>query len=114
LTPQRYLLLLTIKGSPGGTERISVGEVADHLSLSRNAVTEICTRAEQAGLIRREAGKDDRRVVYLRLTAEGDRRLCGAVRALEQDRGAIADAFGELTASFDRQATGSVSSAGRA
>jgi DNA-binding MarR family transcriptional regulator len=105
LTPQRYLLLLTIKGSPGGTERISIGEVADRLSLSRNTVTETCTRAEQAGLIRREAGEDDRRVVYLRLTAEGERRLCGAVLAIEQHREAIADAFDELTASFDKQVT---------
>ena len=84
LTPQRYLLLLMIKGAPDRSKRASFTDIAERLRLERNTVTELVGRAEQAGLIEREPSTLDQRVVYLRLTAEGDRRLCGAL--LDSDR----------------------------
>jgi DNA-binding MarR family transcriptional regulator len=101
LTPQRYMLLLAIKGAPDGTERLSFTALARRMHLSRNTVTELCARAEAAGLIAREPSGDDLRVVYLRLTKEGERRLQGALLENEHYRHELADAFGDLIDSFN-------------
>ncbi len=75
LTPQRHLLLLMIKGAPDGSERSTVTELSERLQLAQSTVTELVRRAEDAGLIVREQSESDGRVVYLRLTPEGERRL---------------------------------------
>lgn len=75
LTPQRHLLLLMIKGAPDGSERTTVTELVGRLRVAQNTVTELVQRAEKLGLIEREPSEADRRVAYLRLTAEGERRL---------------------------------------
>jgi Transcriptional regulators len=75
LTPQRHLLLLMIKGAPDGSERSTVTELAERLQLAQSTVTELVSRAEDAGLIEREQSASDGRVIYLRLTKEGERRL---------------------------------------
>ena len=54
LTPQRYLLLLMIKGAADGSERSTVTELAARLRLAQNTVTDLVKRAEDAGLITRE------------------------------------------------------------
>jgi len=100
LTPQRYLLLLAIKGAPDGSERMSVTELADRLQLSRNTVTELSARAEEAGLVVREPSTIDQRVVYLRVTPEGERRLSGVVRESDGYRNELTKAFEALTESF--------------
>jgi len=57
-------------------------------------VTELVDRAERAGLVARERSSEDRRVVHLRLTDEGERRLFAAFRDLEAERRSL----GELLA----------------
>jgi DNA-binding MarR family transcriptional regulator len=98
LTPQRFQLLLAIKGAADGTEQSSISTIADRLQLSRNSVTELCTRAEEAGLVERASSDEDGRVVMLSLTAEGERRLLGALDETDQYRT-------ELLAAFDALAT---------
>jgi len=105
LTPQRFLLLLTIKGAPDRTGRLSLTEIADRLSLSRNTITELCSRAEEAGLVRRDDAEGDRRLVYLELTEEAERRLYGVLNEMDRHRGEIAQAFDELMSSFRQTAT---------
>lgn len=89
LTPRRYLLLLMIKGALDGSERSTVADLAERLQLARHSVTGLVGRAEQAGLIRRERSASDRRVSYVRLTAEGERRLAGAFSNYETERRAL-------------------------
>jgi DNA-binding MarR family transcriptional regulator len=89
LTPRRYLLLLLIKAAPDGSEVSTVSELARRMALERHTVTELVDRAERAGLIERERSSDDRRVVHLRLTGEGERRLLAAFRDLETERRAL-------------------------
>ena len=96
LTPQRYLLLLAIKGAPDGSGRLSLTDTAERLQLSRNTVTELCTRAESAGLVRREPSTADQRVVYLRVTAEGERRLTGVIEQSDGGRDELLRSFEEL------------------
>jgi DNA-binding MarR family transcriptional regulator len=100
LTPQRYLVLLAIKGAPDGSERMSFTDVASRLQLSRNTVTELCARAEEAGLLTREPSEVDQRVVYLRVTEEGARRLEGVVQASDGYRADLLASFQGLADSF--------------
>ena len=72
LTPQRYLLLLMIKGAPDGGEQSTVTELADRLQLAQSTVTELVRRAEEAGLVERAQSAADARVAHLRVTDEGE------------------------------------------
>jgi DNA-binding MarR family transcriptional regulator len=96
LTPQRYLLLLMIKGSPSGDEQSSVTELSERLQLAQSTVTELVRRAEEAGLIQREQSQQDARVAHLRLTEEGERRLMQSFTELEKERDQLGAAFSHL------------------
>jgi DNA-binding MarR family transcriptional regulator len=96
LTPQRYLLLLMIKGAPEGLERASVSELAERLQLAQSTVTELVSRAEEAGLVSREASTEDARVAYLRLTPEGEARLARTFESLAAERERLRHALVEL------------------
>ena len=96
LTPQRYLLLLMIKGAPDGSERATVTELSRRLHLAQSTVTELCARAEEVGLLTREPNADDGRVAYVRLTAEGERRFACAFLESTAERAALRDAIASL------------------
>jgi DNA-binding MarR family transcriptional regulator len=100
LTPQRYLLLLMIKGAPGGDERSTVTELSDRLQLAQSTVTELVGRAELAGLVQRQQSTDDARVAHLRLTSEGERRLDSVFDELESDRQQLVETFLSLASSL--------------
>jgi DNA-binding MarR family transcriptional regulator len=95
LTPQRYLLLLMIKGAPDGTQQSTVTELADRLQLAQSTVTELVRRAEEIGLVTRAQSQDDARVAHLRLTPEGDRRLMQSFTEIATERGQLRDAFAQ-------------------
>ncbi len=96
LTPQRYLLLLMIKGAPDGSGQSTVTELARRLQLAQSTVTELVSRAEESGLVEREQSGRDGRVAYLRLTAEGERRLHLSFTGLETERRQLRDAVDQL------------------
>jgi DNA-binding MarR family transcriptional regulator len=100
LTPQRYLLLLMVKGAPDGSERLRLTDLAYLLKIGRNTATELVARAEDAGLVRREDDARDRRVVLLALTEDGEHRLTRAVEENEQHRRELAQAFAVLAETF--------------
>jgi DNA-binding MarR family transcriptional regulator len=96
LTPQRYLLLLMIKGAPNGTQQSTVTELSERLQLAQSTVTELVGRAEESGLVERERSTDDGRIAHLRLTAEGERRLADSFTSNSAERGALQQAFASL------------------
>ena len=98
LTPQRYLLLLMIKGAPGGHERSTVTELAERLQLAQSTVTELVSRAEEIGLVARERSPDDGRIAILRLTPDGEQRLAESFTSNERERQALRQAFEHLQA----------------
>ena len=74
LTPAQHQLLLAIRGhaDPAGP---TVGDIANYLLLRHHSAVGLVDRAEAAGLVARHGDADDQRVVRLRLTAMGSRRL---------------------------------------
>jgi DNA-binding MarR family transcriptional regulator len=104
LTPQRYLLLLMIKGAPAGDEQSTVGALSRRLQLGQSTVTELVARAEQAGLLKRQPSPHDRRVVYLRLSREGERRLARSFTALKTERRQLGESLADLDAEPDPHA----------
>jgi DNA-binding MarR family transcriptional regulator len=98
LTPQRYLLLLMVKGARDGREQSTVTELAERLQLAQSTVTELVSRAEETGLLERTQSATDARVAYLRLTEEGERRLLQAFTGLATERSNVRAAFAHLDA----------------
>src|SRR5439155_13347742 len=96
LTPQRYLLLLMIKGAPDGSEQATVSELVDRLGLAQSTVTELVNRAEEVGLIEREPSDHDGRVAHVRLTREGEQRLATSFIRLDVERERLRGVFSEL------------------
>ena len=86
LTPQRYILLLMIKGASDGSESSTVTELSQRMQLAQHTVTELVGRAVRAGLIRWAASAEDRRVVHLSLTAKGERSLMHSFTDLDAER----------------------------
>jgi DNA-binding MarR family transcriptional regulator len=96
LTPQRYLLLLMVKGAPDGSERTTITELVERLKLAQSSVTELVMRAEQAGLLTREPHETDGRVAHVSLTGEGERRLAQVFTHLDVERERLSEALAEL------------------
>ena len=101
LTPRRHLLLLMIKGAPGGTETSAVSELCERLQLAQSTVTELVQRAEAAGLLEREQSGDDGRVTNLSLTPVGEAALERVHSDLRPEREALAEVLGLLGSRFE-------------
>jgi DNA-binding MarR family transcriptional regulator len=101
LTPQRYLLLLMVRGAPDGTGRSTVTELAERMQLAQSTVTELVGRAGEAGLLEREQSQTDARVAHLRLSEEGERRLSDAFTNLATERTSLREAFVHLDTELD-------------
>jgi DNA-binding MarR family transcriptional regulator len=73
VTPAHYQLLLAIRGHPTGAP--TIGDVSEHLLLRHNSVVGLVDRAVAADLVERCPDPESQRVVRLRLTPLGARRL---------------------------------------
>jgi len=74
LTAAQHQLLLAVRGH-GDSRGPTVGEVADYLLLRHHSAVGLIDRAEAARLIIRTRDDDDHRIVRLRLSADGAKRL---------------------------------------
>jgi DNA-binding MarR family transcriptional regulator len=69
ITQFRLLHMLKVQGMQ------RVVDIADYLSVTPGAVTGMADRLIERGLIARIRSEDDRRVVYLQITASGEEQL---------------------------------------
>lgn len=74
LSPAEHQLLLAIRGQPG-PDPPTIGDVARSLLLRHHSAVQLVDRAEKRDLVRRQPDSRDGRVVRLRLTPLGRRRL---------------------------------------
>ena len=74
LTPQQHQTLLAIRADPN-RDWASVGDIAESLQLQHNTTVGLVDRCLAAGLVERTRDENDRRVVKVSLTPEGERVL---------------------------------------
>lgn len=73
LSPQQHQALLAIRGS--GRPEVTVGDIAERLTLQPHSASELVNRMEMAGLIARRHSATDRRCVTVAITDRGTRLL---------------------------------------
>lgn len=69
ITPVQYAVMTALLNTPGA-DQVSIARDA---GIDRTNVADVLARLAQRGLVKREAGKQDRRMRVARLTVEGDR-----------------------------------------
>jgi DNA-binding MarR family transcriptional regulator len=70
ITPRQHQALLAIKGFPG-RDSVTIGELAEQLQIAHHSAVGLVDRLSSQKLIIREASTEDRRQVYVTLTAHG-------------------------------------------
>ena len=90
MTHAGWQVLLALADTGAMTQR----EVAERCYVTPATVTGVVDTLERDGLVTRERGADDRRVVRVSLTPQGRERLAGTKRAAAKE---MAPVFGDLT-----------------
>ena len=103
LTPRVYQLLLMIRTTRNGEAGAGLAELEERLQLGKSTITELVTRCEDRGLVRRELDRDRRRGIRIRLTPAGARRLDRVVASLGDERRHLLDLLGVLAGRGDRR-----------
>lgn len=80
LTYPQYLVMLVLWQDGEGT----IGHIADRLNLPTHALTPILDRLEKSRFVARHRDENDRRVIFVTLTAEGH-ELEAAAAAAQHD-----------------------------
>ena len=90
VTAVQYHLMLHTQGFPG-RDWASISELAERLQTQPHGVVALVTRCEEAGLVRRQDNKDDRRLVEVHLTAKGRRCVERLAAQHQAELGALAE-----------------------
>ena len=96
LTPRQYDLLAVLHGSDATRHTPSL--IAVDLRLGRNTLTELVTRAAEAGLVHRTPHGTDARAKRIVPTSEGTRRYFAAVTELRPERARLLELLQEAAA----------------
>ncbi len=92
LTHADWSLLGSLRAS-GAPYRQAAGKLAEHISITPGAMTSRLDKLEARGLVRRVPDADDRRVLQIELTDEGDRIWTEAVAVQAEKERLIAAAL---------------------
>lgn len=90
LNPAEHGLLLALKGLPEEVEP-NIGELAARLHIRHHSAVELAERLVRKGSVRKRRGREDRRHVFLEITARGEtilRKLSISHRAQIESVGA--------------------------
>jgi DNA-binding MarR family transcriptional regulator len=74
ITPAQHQMMLAIRGH-GGADGPTIGDLAEALLLRHHSAVGLVDRGVTAGLVERDVDASDHRLVRLRLTARGARKL---------------------------------------
>jgi MarR family 2-MHQ and catechol resistance regulon transcriptional repressor len=92
LTGRRFILLRLLYTT--SHKRLSMSEIASHMNLAPNNVTQLIDGLERDGHVRREADGDDKRMIYATLTPQGEALF---IEVFPENASRIADAWSDLT-----------------
>jgi DNA-binding MarR family transcriptional regulator len=74
LTARQHQALLAIKGFPK-RESLTIGELAEQLRIAHHTAVELVDRLVVQKLVEREGGREDRRIVFVKLSPSGSAML---------------------------------------
>ena len=100
LTAAQHQLLLAVRGQ-AHPEGPTIGDIASALMLRHHSAVGLVDRAVAAGLVQRHADAHDQRIVRLRLTALGARRIRQLSRAHLEELRRLAPRMRSLWADLD-------------
>jgi DNA-binding MarR family transcriptional regulator len=101
LPARQHQLLLAAKGVPEG-ELPTIGALARMLQLRHHSTVELAARLERRGMVERFRSESDRRRVFIRITARGERVLEAlSLRHREELRSARVGLIRALMSLFD-------------
>lgn len=72
--PQQHQLMLAVKGMPEG-DQATISNLAERLQIQHHSTVELVDRLVNRGLVTRKRGAEDRRQVFVQLTAKGEKLL---------------------------------------
>ena len=104
VTPLQYQLMLQIKGFPG-RDWANVDELAERLQAKHHGVVALISRCEEAGLVRRNASRGDKRRVEVQLTKKGDECLEQLGRLHRDELQSVKGGFSVVSMNDDAQQT---------
>jgi DNA-binding MarR family transcriptional regulator len=99
VTPRQHQALLAVKGFPG-RDSVTIGELAEQLQIAHHSAVGLVDRLAAQKLIIREAGSEDRRQVYVRLSARGAEVLQKLTNAHKDELRRLASVFSDLNRTF--------------
>jgi DNA-binding MarR family transcriptional regulator len=102
VTPAQHQLMLAIRGH-AGPESPTIGDVAAALVLRHNSAVGLVDRAVEAGLVVRRVDEHDSRVVRLRLSAVGTRRIQQLSHAHLEELRRLVPRMSSLWSDLDRE-----------
>jgi DNA-binding MarR family transcriptional regulator len=79
LTGSRFILLRLLYAA--GDRRLSMGQIASQMNLEPNNITQLVGTLVAQGLVRKESDDADRRIIYAKLTSEGEGVFLTAMEA---------------------------------
>lgn len=79
ITHLQYLMMLHIKGFKG-REWATIGELAELLQSHHHGVVSLVSRCEKLGLVYRQKGVADKRVIEVHLTTAGEKAVAKLAR----------------------------------
>lgn len=88
-------MLKMIKINSSETEGVNISTLSELLEISKSAVSQIINALEDKGFVERITTKNDRRVVYVRLTESGEQCFAKVVEAFLQRMAQVFDKMGE-------------------
>jgi DNA-binding MarR family transcriptional regulator len=102
LTPAQQFALLTLAGNPSN-DPLTIGDLARETFATMNTTSALVRRMERAGLVSTTRSPKDKRRVYVKLTASGERRLRPSTAAVVKALRAAADEQGrtQLRTAFE-------------
>ena len=103
LTPRQYQALLAIKGFPG-RETATIGELAEQLQIAHHSAVGLVDRLGLHKLVLREPSTDDRRQVYVSLTARGIEVLDKLASAHKEELRRLGPRLNSIVNELNRQA----------
>jgi DNA-binding MarR family transcriptional regulator len=99
LTPQQHQALLAIRAAEKSA--LSVGELAEFLMVKPHSASELADRLAALGLVGRQPGMTDRRVMKLQLTPAGEAALLSLSVTHRDELRRLRPLLSELLAKLD-------------